>query len=256
MTATTKGGFGSAFASEFESKMTSDRNMNDPMRKDDLELGIDRSKLDPIKFVSAIDSKPIYPPYLKLADFDSYLQQETSGQNAGQDKKKDGAGNGEKEDQAAQTVTSKKTLKGADGSADYKAEMEEFRENIGELYYEKAVKLMEEIEEKRREEEMAMITLQTGGKLRKSMTKKEKTGEEDKSKKSQEAAGKESQNPSPSPPLDENQIRERIERAGNVFKKFSSLIQIKIYHILLNKIGQIFLKLCKTVCSPSLRKFC
>ena len=187
MAATTKGGFGSAFASEFESKMTSDRNMNDPMRKDDLELGIDRSKLDPIKFVSAIDSKPIYPPYLKLADFDSYLQQETSGQNTGMggtDKKKDGAGNGEKEDQAAQTVTSKKTHKGADGSADYKAEMEEFRENIGELYYEKAVKLMEEIEEKRREEEMAMITLQTGGKLRKSTTKKEKTGEENQSKKS------------------------------------------------------------------------
>lgn len=47
--------------------------MNDPARKEDAELGIDRSNVDPIKFVSAIDSKPIYPPYLQLADFDTYL---------------------------------------------------------------------------------------------------------------------------------------------------------------------------------------
>ena len=47
--------------------------MNDPARKEDAELGIDRSTVDPIKFVSAIDSKPIYPPYLQLADFDTYL---------------------------------------------------------------------------------------------------------------------------------------------------------------------------------------
>ena len=76
MNAKTTGGFGKAFASEFESKMTSERFKNDPMRKDDVELGIDRSNVDPIKFVSAVDSKPIYPPYLKLADLDSYLQQE------------------------------------------------------------------------------------------------------------------------------------------------------------------------------------
>ena len=66
MNAKTTGGFGGAFGStDFDqSKMTSDRFKNDPMRKDDAELGIDRSNLDPIKFVSAVDSKPIYPPYL------------------------------------------------------------------------------------------------------------------------------------------------------------------------------------------------
>ena len=41
--------------------------------KEDEELGIDRSQMDPIKFVSAIDSKPIYPPYLQLADLETYL---------------------------------------------------------------------------------------------------------------------------------------------------------------------------------------
>ena len=57
-------GFGSQTGDDFESKMVTDRNANDPSRKEDAELGIDRSKIDPIKFVSAIDSKPIYPPYL------------------------------------------------------------------------------------------------------------------------------------------------------------------------------------------------
>ena len=94
MNAKTTGGFGKAFASEFESKMTSERFKNDPMRKDDVELGIDRSNVDPIKFVSAVDSKPIYPPYLKLADLDSYLKQEQSesaGPQTGTEKKKEGA---------------------------------------------------------------------------------------------------------------------------------------------------------------------
>ena len=46
-----------------------------------------------------------------------------------------------------------------DDVVDYKQEMDEFRENIGELYYERAVKLMEEVEEKRKEEAMAEYTL-------------------------------------------------------------------------------------------------
>ena len=32
--------------------------------EEDAELGIDRNMVDPVKFVSAIDSKPVYPPYL------------------------------------------------------------------------------------------------------------------------------------------------------------------------------------------------
>ena len=47
-----------------------------------------------------------------------------------------------------------------DDPTDYKAEMEEFRENISEMYYERAVKYMEEVEERRREEERSLITIQ------------------------------------------------------------------------------------------------
>ena len=60
-----------------------------------------------------------------------------------------------------------------DDVVDYKQEMDEFRENIGELYYERAVKLMEEVEEKRREEAMAEYTLQMN-RMRRSMTKRDK----------------------------------------------------------------------------------
>ena len=58
--------------------MSRERLKDDPQYKEDIELGIDRTNIDPIKFVSAIDSKPIYPPYLKLADFDSYLLQDST----------------------------------------------------------------------------------------------------------------------------------------------------------------------------------
>ena len=234
MNAKTTGGFGKAFASEFESKMTSERFMNDPMRKDDVELGIDRSNMDPIKFVSAVDSKPIYPPYLKLADLDSYLQQEqneSAGPQNGTEKKKDGA----EEDQAAQNADSKKIQVGANGLADYKAEMERFRDNISQAYYDKAVKLMEEVEEKRRQDEIALITLQMGGKLKKSMTKREKTGGDQEEKKKEKDASKEEKNPSPTPQLDDNQINERIEKAGNVFKKFASKLT-KPQEVLLKKL--------------------
>ena len=44
--------------------------------EEDRELGIDRTLVDPVKFVSAIDSKPVYPPYLQLADFEEYLKHE------------------------------------------------------------------------------------------------------------------------------------------------------------------------------------
>lgn len=57
--------------------------------------------------------------------------------------------------------------------------MEEFKENIGDLYYEKAVKLMEEVEEKKREEEKTTITIQLS-KFKKSLTKKDKAGEDKK----------------------------------------------------------------------------
>ena len=55
---------------------------------EDAELGIDRSLVDPVKFISAIDSKPIYPPYLQLADFEDYLKNEASKIQKGTDKKK------------------------------------------------------------------------------------------------------------------------------------------------------------------------
>ena len=65
-----------------------------------------------------------------------------------------------------------------DDVVDYKQEMDEFRENIGELYYERAVKLMEEVEEKRREEAMAEYTLQMN-RMRRSMTKRDKQPQEE-----------------------------------------------------------------------------
>ena len=58
--------------------------------KEDEELGIDRSLMDPVKFVSAIDSKPIFPPYLKLADFETFLKQEATRQQVANAKEKKG----------------------------------------------------------------------------------------------------------------------------------------------------------------------
>ena len=104
-------GFGSSTGDDFESKMVTDRFANDPSRKEDIELGIDRSHIDPIKFVSAIDSKPIYPPYLQLADFESYLLQdgdEQKGGHGGGEKKKEMALSGEKDADGTATVTSTK----------------------------------------------------------------------------------------------------------------------------------------------------
>ena len=108
-------GFGATSGGDVQSKMHVDRNANDPMRKDDQELGIDRTAIDPIKFVSAIDSKPIYPPYLMLADFESYLKQESNGSvlPGGTDKKKGGdTASGDKtataKDMDGSTVTSAK----------------------------------------------------------------------------------------------------------------------------------------------------
>ena len=77
-TAKTTGGFmkglpGSASGAEEQIQLHKDKMTS----KEDKELGIDRTQVDPIKFVSAIDSKPIYPPYLQLADFDSYLLNES-----------------------------------------------------------------------------------------------------------------------------------------------------------------------------------
>ena len=46
--------------------------------------------MDPVKFVSAIDSKPIVPPYLKLADFETFLKQEATRQQVANAKEKKG----------------------------------------------------------------------------------------------------------------------------------------------------------------------
>ena len=54
--------------------------------------------------------------------------------------------------------------------------MEDFRIELNERYHEKAVKLMEEVEERRREEEMQLIAEQAG-RFRKSLTKKDKDKE-------------------------------------------------------------------------------
>ena len=60
---------------------------------EDAELGIDRNLVDPVKFISAIDSRPIYPPYLQLADFEEYLKNESVKTiNAGDKKIGDQAG--------------------------------------------------------------------------------------------------------------------------------------------------------------------
>lgn len=43
-------------------------------KQEDRELGIDRSQVEPVKFVSTTDCKPVYPPYLQLADLESYIE--------------------------------------------------------------------------------------------------------------------------------------------------------------------------------------
>lgn len=160
--------------------MTSDKHRIDPLRKDDDELGIDRSLIDPIKFVSTIDSKPINPPYLRLADLDSYIKSE-AGQSAMGDKKKEPSsaektGAAAKEDLSA-TMTSKKTA--ADGSnQDYKAAHAEFEVAIEDQYNLAAVELMNNFEKRRKEEEHEAVNKQLH-ELRKMNTKKhgEKGGE-------------------------------------------------------------------------------
>ena len=126
----------------------------------------------------------------------------------------------------------KKKDKGPADSFDYKAAMEHFRENIREEYYEKAVRLMDELEEKRREEEMETIALQSG-KLRRTLSKKTTITDADLKREIKDAKDRDSQNPTPV--LDEHQIKERIEKAGHVFKRFSSLISKK-QELLLNKL--------------------
>ena len=160
-------GFGAPAGDDGNEGMTSDRYKDDPQYKEDLELGIDRSQVDPIKFVSAIDSKPIYPPYLKLADFDNYLLQDASGGNPNPDKgkKENVAASGEKgnnaKDDAAGTVNSTKAKRPMlEDVTDHKQDWEEFKENIGDLYYDKAVKLMEDVEERKRQEKRNEITIQ------------------------------------------------------------------------------------------------
>ena len=76
------------------------------------------------------------------------------------DKKKGDATSGDKDDGAATVSSMKQKSRAVDDPADYKAEMEEFRENITDMYYDRAVRLMEEVEEKRREEEKTTITIQ------------------------------------------------------------------------------------------------
>ena len=113
------------FTSELESKMMTDKHRNDPTRKDDLELGIDRSQIEPIKFVSAIDSKPINPPYLRLADLDSYIRSEAGQSNMGDKKKEPSSaektGAAAKEDLSA-TMTSKKTNAETNNNPNFKTE--------------------------------------------------------------------------------------------------------------------------------------
>ena len=97
--------------------------------------------------MSAIDSKPINPPYLKLADLDAYIKSEGQGNAAvAGDKKKEPSsgekGTGAGKDDLSATMASKKNTKTADDSQDYKAEMEEFRRDINDLYFDSAVKLM------------------------------------------------------------------------------------------------------------------
>lgn len=153
---TTSGGFFKPFGGnggDSESK-ANNKNLLDPQAREDAELGIDRSAQDPIKFVSAIDSKPIYPPYLQLADFESYLKKDVTGQQSTDEKKKDNGAAGDKEEAAATVTSSKPKKMGNDEVTDYKQEMEDFKETISEMYYEKAVKLMDDVEETRRMEEL------------------------------------------------------------------------------------------------------
>ena len=94
------------------------------MKKDDEELGIDRSQIDPIKFVSAIDSKPINPPYLRLADLDSYIRSEAGKSNMDDKKKEPSSADKAQEDLSA-TINSKKTTADATNQ-DYKTAYAEF----------------------------------------------------------------------------------------------------------------------------------
>ena len=113
--------------------------------KEDEELGIDRSLMDPIKFVSAIDSKPIFPPYLQLADFESYLTQEAGRLTNIREKK--GENNEEAEDKAAESNKMQATKKDTDSASFDPAKLEVeisemMNDKVYKLYYDHVERVM------------------------------------------------------------------------------------------------------------------
>ena len=66
--------------------------------------------------------------------------------------KDDGGASGGPGKQKAKQTTAAET-------SDFKQEMEEFKDKISELYQDKVVKLMDAVEERRREEEMENIQI-------------------------------------------------------------------------------------------------
>lgn len=92
-----------------------------------------------MKFVSAIDSKPVYPSYLQLADFETYLKHEAvKQQKAGEKKKAGDQGSGDKAaKEVSETQTAKGTGKGGAGASaetDHKQELAEFKSQMEQLY--------------------------------------------------------------------------------------------------------------------------
>jgi len=103
--------------------------------------------------------------------------------------------------------------------------MEEFREQINDLYYESSVKMMEEVEERERDKEKKLIDEQIS-KYKKMSTKRDKT---------QDAFKSEGPAAIPPPSIEDLVVSARIEKAGQVFKKFSSLLSKK-EELLLDKL--------------------
>lgn len=146
------------------------------MFEDDEELGIDRSQIEPIRFVSAVNCKPVNPPYLKLANLDSFIKLEGLQQSGQGDRKLDhGLGDSTAAetgiDDLSSTMVSRKS-KNQDVTQSYKAEMRQFRNEMEDQYYNLALKLMEDFEHRKRQKERDLIKQQMSGDFKKSVTKR------------------------------------------------------------------------------------
>ena len=101
--------------------------------------------MDPVKFVSAIDSKPIFPPYLQLADFETFLKQEASRQQVANAKEKKGEQAAEDKEHLEETNIQKQKNKPLEDIY-YPDALEK---ELTKEFHDKVIKLQEEFAEQR-----------------------------------------------------------------------------------------------------------